>query len=265
MNKKNLLKNLVVILIAVFFIMTIMSVLGIPKGFRIFTVMSGSMEPAVTQGSVIFVIPQEEYQNEDVITFEKTDNTSTLSTITHRVIDVKKDQFGQSIFVTKGDANAVQDMDDVYQDQIIGKKVLSIPFIGYPVSLAKTKVGVILLVLLPAIILSFLEFRKLAKELPKRETLVIKKKDNFKYNSQMSMIVICLALLLLTGFTYSKFVDVGKVKYNELNTTNWVVEEIIIPANTYLENVLPTAPSALKLIEAEEVIVTSDNGTTDNN
>jgi len=45
-----------------------MSVLGIPQGLRTFVVQSGSMEPAIKTGSLVFVKPQSDYQVSDIIT-----------------------------------------------------------------------------------------------------------------------------------------------------------------------------------------------------
>ncbi len=47
-----------------------MSVFGFPKSFRAFVVQSGSMEPTIKAGSIIFIHPVEEYVKDDIITFK---------------------------------------------------------------------------------------------------------------------------------------------------------------------------------------------------
>lgn len=119
-----------------------------------FTVQSGSMEPAIQTGSVVFVktIPPENVAEGDVITYE--DDGGAL--ITHRVIE--KHTAGDSLrFETKGDANEDPDPEPVYRNQYVGMVLFSIPFIGYVVAFGNTQLGYITLVLFPVLLLIFSE------------------------------------------------------------------------------------------------------------
>ena len=78
--------------------------LTVPKafGYNIYTVISGSMEPAIPVGSLVYVKYQEPetIQKKDVIAFYGAKDASSI--VTHRVVTNKK-LSGE--FITKGDAN----------------------------------------------------------------------------------------------------------------------------------------------------------------
>lgn len=125
-----------------------------------FTVLSGSMEPAIGTGSVVFVaeVPAEQVEEQDVITYR--DDGGHL--ITHRVIE--KYQSDDSIrFVTKGDANDAPDGEPVYRGDFVGIVLFSIPFIGYVVAFGNTTAGYLTLVLLPVVLFIFNELWELWK------------------------------------------------------------------------------------------------------
>jgi signal peptidase len=114
-------------------------------------VRSGSMAPAITTGSVVFVedAPVESINEGDVITFSK---SGTGATTTHRVIEIH--EAANSIrFVTKGDANEDRDPEPVYRNDVVGVVTFSIPLIGYVVTYAQTRLGWVLFVLLPVVAL----------------------------------------------------------------------------------------------------------------
>ena len=46
------------------------SALNIPGGLKLYTVQSGSMEPTIHTGSIIFSVPSDNYQIGDIITFK---------------------------------------------------------------------------------------------------------------------------------------------------------------------------------------------------
>lgn len=118
------------------------------------TVQSGSMEPAISTGSVVFVkdIPAENVEEGDIITYR--DDGGNL--ITHRVI--KKYTAGDSLrFVTKGDANENRDSEPVYRNDFVGKVTMSVPLMGYVVAFGNTRFGYLVMVLIPVMLLIFNE------------------------------------------------------------------------------------------------------------
>lgn len=114
---------LLVVLVAVCLPLTVPRVFG----FRIYTVVSGSMEPAIPVGSLLYIqeMPPEDMKEKDVIAYYGGHDQTAI--ITHRVVE---NRILMGEFVTKGDANAAEDMEPVSYDDFIGKVRLSIPKVG---------------------------------------------------------------------------------------------------------------------------------------
>ena len=124
------------------------------------TVQSGSMEPAIKTGAIVFVEQAsiEQVREGDIITYQ--DNGNNL--ITHRVVEAHR--AGSSMrLVTKGDANENPDPEPVYRGEVVGKAQFSIPLIGYAVAFGQTRLGWLLMVLVPTMLLIFNEMWSLWK------------------------------------------------------------------------------------------------------
>lgn len=124
------------------------------------TVQSGSMEPAIQTGAVVFVkdVPAERVKEGDVITYS--DNGGNF--ITHRVIE-KHTTEASVRFTTKGDANANADHEPVYRSNLVGVVMFDIPLIGYVVAFGNTTAGYAALVLVPVMLFIFTELWELWK------------------------------------------------------------------------------------------------------
>lgn len=96
-------------------------------GYEIYTVISGSMEPAIPVGSLVYVQPgaPEDAETDDVIAFHSSMDTGAI--ITHRVI---KNDIVTGQIHTKGDANEKEDLYPVGYDYYMGKVVYSVPVLG---------------------------------------------------------------------------------------------------------------------------------------
>ncbi|MBD3250223.1 MAG: signal peptidase I [Candidatus Pacebacteria bacterium] len=120
-------------------------------GWRWFVVTSGSMQPALSPGSLIITQPAANYQPGDVITYKKAftnhKRTYQQALITHRIIQVRL--LPEKRYLTQGDANENQDHHWIKPEQIIGRAVFCFPLIGYCLAYANSTPGLILLVLLP--------------------------------------------------------------------------------------------------------------------
>ena len=94
-------------------------------GIGVYSVISGSMEPKYPVGCLIYVKEAEPSEIEigDVITFVLKNETPA----THRVIGIDEEN---QHFLTKGDANDVEDA-PVHFNNLIGKPVFKIPYLGY--------------------------------------------------------------------------------------------------------------------------------------
>ncbi len=96
-------------------------------GFHMYHVLSGSMEPAVRVGSLIYVHEgqPEDIAEKDIIAFYSSLEDGGI--ITHRVL---MNNVVSGTFQTKGDANDEADPTPVPYDNYIGEVKLSIPFMG---------------------------------------------------------------------------------------------------------------------------------------
>ena len=101
-------------------------------GFRTFTVMSGSMEPKLPVGALIYVKPVNYYDLKvgDVISFVANKENTV---VTHRIVDIEIDENDSSIwrFRTQGDANTAPDAQLVHCKNVLGTPIITIPHLGY--------------------------------------------------------------------------------------------------------------------------------------
>jgi signal peptidase len=128
-------------------------------GYYLYEVMSGSMEPVIRTGSIIFEKPvnPEQLTVNDVITFKGADN----KLVTHRFVNINHE--GSLFFTTKGDANNANDQTAVPYQKVVGKANFSIPYAGYVINFAQSKYGILLVIIVPGFVLLILEIRKLIK------------------------------------------------------------------------------------------------------
>jgi len=165
----NVIYWLVIAVLVVIAVSTAFSVLKIPGGLKLLVAQSGSMEPTVKTGSVVLIKNQDTYSVGDIITFVGGGGDST----THRVTKTNIVS-GKEVFNTKGDANQAEDRETVSIDNILGKTVFTVPYLGYLVSFTKTQKGFIFLIVVPAVIIIFSEILNIKKQILE---LVEKRKD----------------------------------------------------------------------------------------
>jgi len=164
MDFKKIFSNIILAAVVAIAALFIISVLPIPGGIRTLVVMSGSMEPSIKTGSVIAIQPVKNYKVGDVITFGEITKTSMPTT--HRITGGKIVN-GKQVFITKGDANENEDAKEAAIDEVKGKVLFSIPYLGYGVNFVKTPSGFILLFALPLAYLAILEIKNIFEEIRK--------------------------------------------------------------------------------------------------
>ena len=137
------------------------------------TVLTGSMEPKIPQGSVVINqwADQKNLKVGDVITYQRSADKKIIY-VTHRIIKIDKTGLLWR-FETKGDANPAADFGLVTQAGIEGKVILMIPFIGYLIELFKTPMGFMLLVALPLLIFIVQQIRDVLRLWPKLTVMLI--------------------------------------------------------------------------------------------
>ena len=165
MDTKKIIKIALIICIAT--IIAIFTVLYRPVSLwgdtRYEPVYSGSMEPAIPVGGVVVIkaVDTETLKVGDIICFKLSESATT--TVTHRIINITDEGF-----ITKGDANEDPDQWIVKKENVIGKAIFTIPYIGYLGYFVRTPIGFILLIVIPATLIIIMEIRSIIKETRKQ-------------------------------------------------------------------------------------------------
>lgn len=114
--------------------------LTVPRfaGIDQYVVISGSMEPAIPVGSMVYSAQTDPSTLEpgDIIVFYSDESGSTP--VTHRVVE---NHVGEGEIITKGDANAQNDLSPITYANILGKVQLHIPMLGFIASPLSTLQG----------------------------------------------------------------------------------------------------------------------------
>ncbi len=142
---------------------------GVPEvaGYQMYIVLSGSMQPEFDTGSLAFVreTDPEELTTGDIITFRSPANPESLTT--HRIVEVQDDDGLQ--FVTRGDANNINDPNPVPDENVVGRVTGSVPYVGYLMNFVQTSQGLILLIFVPGVLIIVFELGKIMKYLTQGE------------------------------------------------------------------------------------------------
>lgn len=149
--------------------------------YRMFTVVTGSMDPVYKVGDVVIskeVDPSTIKKGDDVVYLgEKNDFKDKI--VTHRVIKIEKKD-NEYYFTTKGIANDYSDP-VISSDQIYGKVVYKPVVLSFLSGILNTKLGFYLLIFVPVAFLIFLEILDYIKrkegELDEGEKEEVKEKN----------------------------------------------------------------------------------------
>ena len=146
-------------------------------GFRIYRVISGSMQPALQIGDVIIIKKANNYAEKDIITYD-----NGLTTITHRIKSINGDEI-----ITEGDANDAPDK-PITKDRILGKYFFRIStFSVFSIMLTGKTIYLIMVLVLFAILLFAIRDRVTRNLEYRRNNFkkVIKEKDNKEQKKKM--------------------------------------------------------------------------------
>lgn len=118
-------------------------------GYRIYLIMSGSMEPEINVKDAIITRETTKLQKGDIIAFQKDDITTV-----HRIVNIiTKDD--KTLYQTKGDKNNIEDADLIEQNDIKGKYIGKIAGVGDIVVFLKQNlifvilaIGIIIIIIL---------------------------------------------------------------------------------------------------------------------
>lgn len=127
--------------------------------YKMLIVLSDSMKPVFAAGDVLFVDAsgRNVYAEGDIIIFWRSRSPQML--LTHRITGLEEIS-GLKYYNTKGDANNAEDAVAVRQEEILGRYLFKVPLAGHLVSIVHTRLGFVLLVIMPLLLAGYYELRK---------------------------------------------------------------------------------------------------------
>lgn len=177
-------------------------------GWQAFIVRSGSMAPRIPTGSVVIAHQAQEYHAQEVVTFRAPFQPTKF--ITHRVIEKRAEQ-GSPTYIVKGDANTSADPHVLSSDDILGKTVLTIPYLGYFLGFLQTPAGVVLGIVMPGTILVYEQLRSLKKNWSAHKVQTLA--------TTVALLVFFLSLPVAS--TWAAYANQADIKDMVLTTTQW--------------------------------------------
>lgn len=142
-------------------------------GYKSYIIKTNSMEPTININDVLITkkVNKDEIKTGDVITFIKNGEV-----ITHRITQI--DENGE--YTTKGDNNNIEDSFTINYDNIEGKHILTIPYLGRIVEILDNKI-VFLIITLIILMFIFITIQKQERKDERKEKKKIedeKRKNN---------------------------------------------------------------------------------------
>ncbi|MDD4795663.1 MAG: signal peptidase I [Bacilli bacterium] len=118
--------------------------------YRMFTVITGSMEPRYNVGDVLFAkeVPPKEIKVGDALSYRGLVGTFRDKIVTHEVVKVNQDESGKYYFNTKGLTNLIEDP-IVYEEQLFGVIKYKSRILSLIYKIINTNVGFFLCIIIP--------------------------------------------------------------------------------------------------------------------
>jgi signal peptidase len=187
-------------------VFAISSKFHLPGGWRIFSVVTGSMVPLMKEGTLIVTQSPKsssEITAGTIITYAKPGESDKL--ITHRVVDEKGTENNPQ-YVTKGDANPESDPWLVPYKNVAGIYKTQTPYLGALFQYLRSKPGIVVFILLPVLYLAWQEIRTIISILVDRE--IQERMGEVRPRSpnvHLGMIVLLGLALASVSYTYALF------------------------------------------------------------
>lgn len=165
--------NILTTLLIVSVVILVLLLVGVRAlGFEPYTVLSGSMEPKLHVGSVIYVekVDPRELAVGDPLTF-----TLDGTVITHEIVEIiEADNVYDMQFMTQGITNNVSD-GYIPVASIIGRPKFSIPYLGYVAAYLQNSsaiMGIVCVVIVLLLISVLLDFLTADKKKPDKSSVL---------------------------------------------------------------------------------------------
>lgn len=160
-------------------------------GYRIFCVITGSMEPQYTVGDIIlskYKEPEDLRVGDTLVYIGKKDQYAG-KIITHKIVEIEQDENGKYLFHTMGIANVVEDP-VVEEDQVYGVVISSIKMMTWLYRIMSNKYGLYFIIILPISIFIFVSFlrsksREKKRELEEIERERLRQEEKARLESEM--------------------------------------------------------------------------------
>lgn len=168
---------IVLILVSVFVLLSVVLTPAgqVPQvlGYSVFRVMTGSMEPEIREDSLLVVqkTPPEDIAPGDIISFFSPDPMLEGAVNTHRVVRIEKEN-GRTQFITKGDANVIEDTYPTDASALVGRVVFQSYGLGKAVSLLSNPLVFGIIILLPLLVILLMNLYRavrIAADIAKKE------------------------------------------------------------------------------------------------
>lgn len=160
--------DIILIILAYNIILVAISNINTEKGMSLFgceayIIKTNSMEPSIKNGDVVITkkVPEEKIQVGDIITFKQ-----DADIITHRISRIEEEN-GKK-YITKGDNNNIEDSSKITYQEIKGKEIITIPYLGKIINILQNKI-VFWIILLIILIMCFYKIQKQEKSEIRRE------------------------------------------------------------------------------------------------
>jgi signal peptidase len=161
-----------VTIFAVVSIVAAVALLAGPRmlGWQGVIVLSGSMQPELQVGDLVFVDPGTDVASiheGDVISYRSSQYRGQM--VSHRVIEVVRNEGGGLNFRTKGDANEDADAQLVPARDVVGAIRLQVPYLGQVAQKLRNPVVFYMIIGIPAALLIAHEMGNIARQFRRKE------------------------------------------------------------------------------------------------
>ena len=126
--------------------------IDVPPIISAYVIVSPSMTPTIKVKDAVLVVRSKEFKKGDIVTFRSSDSRYSGYTITHRINDVITANNGKTMYITKGDNNAIVDAAPVFKENIYGKVALKIPYLGFIKNTFSQPFALFMILLIPSLL-----------------------------------------------------------------------------------------------------------------
>lgn len=144
------------IIIVIFLLIPLIPV--VDQWYQLAIVKSASMEPNLPVGSLAIYQLQAEYQSGEIVAYQQGDGEEGRLII-HRIVK-KNERNKQITYLTQGDATQYLSPNPIYEGEIKGKLIGSIPQLGFAFEWLKNPQGIAVMILIPLVLFIVSELAK---------------------------------------------------------------------------------------------------------